>query len=111
MAVNRKEVEKLKNEWRNDPVFDLLEYAEDPEYIDFKEDLIQFEGRMQDEWLAEAKKAEERLIDEAEGLGLIGLYKILMRHEQLLSRQSRAIEYLAGNESQKAYHALLGKDE
>lgn len=48
---------------------------------------------------------------EAEELGLEGLYRLILKHEELIKRHDRAIELLSDDNSFDAYRVLKGFDE
>ncbi|WP_176524644.1 hypothetical protein [Bacillus pseudomycoides] len=48
---------------------------------------------------------------EAEKLGIEGLYRLILQHEELIKRHDRAIELLSDDNSYDAYRVLRGIDE
>lgn len=78
---SKEDIEKLKRNWCSDPCWDI-EYTEG--FEDHKEELLKFRLEKESEW-EEQRKAEEAKIDEeAERLGVKGLYrKMLMLQAQI----------------------------
>jgi hypothetical protein len=48
---------------------------------------------------------------EAEKLGIEGLYRLILKHEELIKRHDRAIELLSDENFFDAYRVLRGIDE
>lgn len=104
----RVEIEDLKRQWLEDGCWDI----EDTEgFEEHKDELLQF--RLEEERkYEEKKKAEEKKIDEkAKELGVKGLYRMVIKHEELLNRHHRAIEELGDGNSHLAYRILQGYEE
>jgi hypothetical protein len=57
----REEIDNLKRCWHRDPCFDLSDYANDPEYAEYKDELIEFEKESIAKWDELHKKHREEL--------------------------------------------------
>jgi hypothetical protein len=62
-------------------------------------------------WEEERKEREEEIDYKAETLGLKGLYRLLLKQEELLERHEKALYHLSDGNSQRAYSALRGYDK
>lgn len=100
-----KELEVLKQNWRQDPCWDLYETEEFEEH---REELKSYQEKWEVIWEKEAQQREEAINLKAQQLGVKGLYCLILKHEELLQRHNRAIEFLSDNKTLEAYRALRG---
>ncbi len=57
----RKEVEELKTNWYNDPIFDLADYYTDPEWSEYKDELMEFEKKSNETWNTKTENHRKEL--------------------------------------------------
>ena len=104
----REEVEKLKKNWRYDPIWDIEETEGFEEY---KDELLAYGLECKREWEERRQKRIEEEKKEAEKLGCsYEVYKLLERIQEIQDRHERAIKYLVDNETTLAWKALRGQD-
>lgn len=103
----RAQVEALKEEWLENPTWDL---ANTEEFGLFKKELQEFADKHNSDWLRMLEHGDRMLRSEAQELGLIGLYKMLLEQQEIIKQQERAIELLAGCKDSPVYRALKGMD-
>lgn len=109
--ATRDEVDRLKDEWYRDGIWDLEKTAMETKYYPYKKELLEFKEQVDAQFEAEKEKREIELKQEAENLGVAGIYKLLKEHEELIERQRSAIELLAQEEPYQALRALAGYTE
>lgn len=102
---SRKDVEQLKLNWLNDPIWDL---EETDGFEEFSEELLRFRLMMEKKWEKIAKERELQIDEEAEKLGVKGIYRLLLEQKNKLNRHESAIESLADGNTLLAYHKLQG---
>ncbi|MGJ0847803.1 hypothetical protein ACR77J_14020 [Tissierella praeacuta] len=101
----REEIEKLKKNWERDPFWDLYETEG---FEDYKEELKEHQERMEAIWEKEYQEKEKEIDRKANGLGLEGLYRIILRQEKEIENLEKAIVFLADGENLKAYRVING---
>lgn len=90
MAKTRREIEKLKVDWVFDPCWDI----EDTEgFEEHREELLQFRKEMEIEWEKQRKMRENKIDEEAEKLGVKGLYRKILQLQEELHRIERLHYY------------------
>lgn len=108
MIKSEKEVESLKQNWLEDPCWDI----EDTEGFEkHKKELLEFRLKQERIWEEKRKQHEELELEEAEKKGLKGLYTMLKEHEKLLNRHFKAIELLANGNNHEALKVLQGYED
>lgn len=105
MARTVEEIEKLKRNWKSDPHWDL--YDTDG-FEEHKDELKAYQEECEAKWKEEREKEEKAIDEQAESLGIKGLYRMIIQHKELLERHQRAIEVLADGDSHTAYRILNG---
>lgn len=99
------QVYALKNSWHDDPCWDI----EDTEgFEEYKDILLAYRTECAAKWEAERLVREKQLNAEADKLGIVGLYRMILSHELILKRHRRAIELLTDGDSFGAYKVLTG---
>lgn len=80
---SREEIEKLKIDWQNDPIWDI----EDTEGFEaHREELLAFRLAKEDGWENQRKEEDAKIDEEAERLGLRGLYRIILTMQLEIDR-------------------------
>lgn len=103
----REEIEALKDDWLADGCWDIEDSIGFEEH---REELLAFRKKIEKK-REEAMEAEEKRLDEeAEALGLKGMYRMLKKHAELLDRHHRAIAELGSGNSEVAHRILRGYD-
>lgn len=106
MKKTIEEVNQLKEQWKNDPCWDL--YTTEG-FEDYAEELKAFQEQCEREWEEKRAQREKELDEEADRLGVRGLFRLISSHQVLLDRHGKAIELLADGKSYEAYKVLLGQ--
>lgn len=105
MGKTRNEIDSLKRDWVNDPCWDL----EDTEgFEDCKEELKEFQDRMEQMWREEREEEERKAYEMAEKLGVIGLYKLIKNQEETILKHSRVLELIMDGKNLEAYRVYQG---
>ena len=81
MKKTIQEVEKLKLSWKEDPCWDL---SETDGFEDYKEELKIFQEKCEKEWEKQIAEKEAKIDEEARLLGIEGLYRIILRQQQII---------------------------
>lgn len=107
-----KEIEKLKTAWLRDPCYDLHDaYGFD----DFKDELKAFQDKYGEDreaaYLAFKREENARINKEVSELGLSGIYRLVLKQQELLDRHAKAIDALADGQNRLAYRILNGYEE
>jgi len=101
----REDVEELKRNWRRDPIWDI----EDTEgFEEYREELLEFRKSCETYWEAIRQKETEEDRQEAEKLGLPGIYALVKQIQGLQKRHDEAMRCLLNNDSSGAYRSLRG---
>lgn len=79
--ATKNELDKLKSDWYRDPIWDIYETEGFEEH---QEELVAYQKQCEQAWEEEALQRESDLKKEAEKLGLVGLYKLLLKQEEEL---------------------------
>jgi len=103
-----KEVEKLKLSWYLDPCWDL---ADTEGFEEYREDLENYQRECEAKCESDSRMRENSLDEEAEKLGIKGLYRLIKKHENLLERHRSAIIELSNGNSNRAYNILQGYND
>lgn len=75
---SREEVEKLKQDWKADPCWDIEETEGFGEY---KEELLKYRLECEAIWKAECAKRELEIDKKAQKLGIEGLYRLILKQQ------------------------------
>lgn len=75
------EIQDLKSNWRADPCWDLYETEGFEEH---REELKKYQEKCEKEWEERIQEEELNLKLKAEGLGLVGLYKLILKQQEEL---------------------------
>lgn len=101
----RKEVEKLKNDWLEDPIWDI-ETTEG--FEEYHEELKKFANNEEKKWKdAQLKEAYKQII-EARNLGVEGLHRLLLKQQEDIEKMQNAISALCDGDRRLAYRFLSG---
>jgi hypothetical protein len=104
----REEVEKLKDAWRRDPIWDL---GGDEGFEEYWDELNAYREMYERIWKERREREIEKEKAEAEKLGLHGLYQRIKELEDDLTRHYDAIVGLCNGYKNMAYNALQGIDD
>ncbi|MFK7692878.1 hypothetical protein [Paenibacillus sp. HJGM_3] len=96
------EIERLKQDWLNDPCFDL---AETEGFENHKEELLKFQQETEAAWKSKYEADQAEIDTEAERIGVKGLYRIVLAMQKV---HGRAIQLLTEGKTYEAYRALQG---
>lgn len=108
MIKSEKEVESLKQNWLEDPCWDI----EDTEgFEEYSKELLKFRLKQEKTWEEKIKQEELELYEEAEKIGFKELYVMLKEHEKLLNRHFKAIELLSNGNNHGALRVLQGYED
>jgi hypothetical protein len=105
---SREDVERLKRDWYDDPIWDIYNTEGFEAYT---EELRIYQKECEEIWEEKSRERMAKTDAEADKLGVRGLYRLILEHKELLERHERAIEYLGDGHSHQAYRALKGWDE
>ena len=108
MSKTIQEIEDLKKDWLEDPCWDI----EDSDgFEEHKEELLKYRLEQEKIWENKRLKKEKEIDEKARELGIEGLYRMLIKHDELLERHGKAIDLLADGESHRTYRVLRGYED
>jgi hypothetical protein len=102
------EIMELKQAWDQDPFWDLYNTEG---YEEHKEELRAYQEKREKEWRDRAIQRKKELDEEADKLGVRGIYRLVKKHEELLERHEKAMNLLADGNGYQAYKVLAGMEE
>lgn len=108
MSPTRSDIDALKANWLNDPIWDL-ENTEG--YEAHRAELLQFRQDCEAEWAAKQREKEAQIDGEADVLGVRGLYRKVLALEAFEKRHRDALNALCDGDSRRAYRILAGYPE
>lgn len=100
--TSRVEIDRLKKQWLEDPFRSLEEIAKLEEFLGFEEQVIKSEREAMRKQNCSFIDQEKKKKEEAEKLGLVGLYELIIENKELINRQEMAIRLLAENKPEEA---------
>lgn len=87
----RKDVENLKNNWCDDPCWDI-ETTEG--FEEYKEELLEFSIEQKKRWEKASKNRRQKQDEMARSLGLEGLYQLILEQQVLFDKQIDSLHEL-----------------
>lgn len=77
----REEVEELKSNWFDDPCWDIYDTEG---FEDYKDELMEYQRECERNWKYEIEIEDEKEKQEAEEIGLVGLYRMIKQLKEEL---------------------------
>jgi hypothetical protein len=103
--MSREQVEKLKADWFNDPCWDLVNTVGFEEH---KEELEHFQKYWEDIWKKEIEEEKRQANEMAEKLGVVGLYRLIKKQEEALTKHERVIELILEGKTLEGWRVFNG---